>query len=110
VLIDFWASWCGPCRRELPEIERLYREFKSQGLVVLGINNEDRETASEFFTNSGYTFPVLMDATGDVGKAYRVEAIPTVLILGRDGRIAAHYVGVQSDSTLRSALADAGIE
>lgn len=104
VLLDFWATWCGPCVRELPHIEKLHREFKDKGLVVLGINNEEPEVARKFIKENGYTFPTLSDPEGEVGELYCVSAIPQVLVISREGKILTHLVGSKDESELRKAV------
>ncbi|HEY3132748.1 MAG TPA: redoxin domain-containing protein [Acidobacteriota bacterium] len=110
VLLDFWASWCGPCRRELPVIEKLHREYRRNGLVVLGINDEQPEVARGFVNGNGYTFATLMDSRHETFRSYRVTAIPTVYFIDKRGRIAARYVGGRSEQDLRAALKQAGLE
>jgi len=109
VLLDFWASWCGPCRMELPHIEKLHREFKDKGLVVLGVNNEPPETARAFVKKKEYTFPTLVDADRGVANRYQVTGIPAVFVIDKDGKIVAHYVGLRSEADLRAALRRAGL-
>ncbi|HLJ48561.1 MAG TPA: redoxin domain-containing protein [Bryobacteraceae bacterium] len=109
VLIDFWASWCGPCRHELPTIEKLHREYENKGLVVLGINDEDSGLAKKFLVKNEYTIPVLMDAKKEVAKAYGTRAIPTVVVVDKNGVIRAHFVGGRSEEQLRLALKSAGL-
>jgi len=110
VLLDFWASWCGPCRVELPTVVALQEELADKGLVVLGINKEPAEVAQKFLAENGFPLRSLVDAEGTVNRAYQVVAIPTVVIINREGVIAAHFVGVQSAETLRDALTKAGIK
>jgi peroxiredoxin/outer membrane lipoprotein-sorting protein len=110
VLLDFWATWCPPCRKEMPNIERLYREYKDKGLVVLGINGEDSGTVKGFLKKNEYSLPVLMDAKRDVHRMYGARAIPTVIVINRDGVIKAHYIGGRSGEELMAAVRTAGIE
>jgi peroxiredoxin len=109
VLINFWASWCGPCRVEMPYLEKLHREFKGKDVVILGINDERPEVASEFLKKNGYTFSTLVDERKEVARNYRVSGIPQVFVIGRDGRVVTHYVGARSEGDLRAALKRAGV-
>ncbi len=93
VLLDFWATWCPPCREEIPIIEKLHREFKDKGLVVLGINDEDRATVEEFVKEKKITFPILMDREGKVAQSYKVEAIPRVILINKEGKIVKDITG-----------------
>jgi TonB family protein len=92
-LLDFWASWCGPCVRELPHIEKLHRDFKDRGLVVLGVNNEEAEVARSFIKNKGYTFTSLVDEGREVAMKYGVSGIPHVFVIGREGKVKWHALG-----------------
>jgi len=109
VLLNFWATWCGPCVRELPSIERLSREFKGRGLVALGLNAEEPAVAREFIKRGGYTFATLVDEQRAMTRAYRVSAIPQTLIIDKDGKVAAHFIGMRSENDLRAALQKAGL-
>ena len=93
VLIDFWATWCPPCREELPHIQRLHEDHRSEGLVVLALST-DRDPAAvrTFVPRHGFTFPVLF-GNREVATAYRVRGIPTVYLVDRQGRIRFHHVG-----------------
>lgn len=104
VVIDFWASWCGPCRETMPHVEKLHREFKDKGLVVLGINDEDIDDAKQFVQKNGYTFPMLIDVESAVSGLYGVNSIPQTLIIDRDGKIFAHFYGSGEEENLREAV------
>jgi peroxiredoxin len=110
VMLNFWATWCPYCVDDLPVVEQLQREFRNQGLVVLAINLEDADTARVFMQQHGYTFKTLVDADRQVSQLYDIEALPTVLVIGRDGKIATRMVGARSKSTLSEAIALAGIK
>jgi peroxiredoxin/outer membrane lipoprotein-sorting protein len=110
VLLDFWATWCPPCRAELPEIEKIRHEFSDKGLVVLGINDEESGVVKSFVKKNQYDLPVLMDSKREVHRMYGARAIPTVIVIDRDGVIKAHYVGGRSREDLIAALRTAGIE
>jgi peroxiredoxin/outer membrane lipoprotein-sorting protein len=111
VLLDFWATWCGPCRIEMPNIQKLHRELKARGLVVLGINEgEDAAKVRPFLKKYAYDFRILLDRQQTVGRLYKVTGIPTMFIIDRTGTISAHFVGLRDERTLREALAKAGVK
>ncbi len=111
VLLDFWATWCGPCRIEMPSIQKLHREFKARGLVVLGVNQgEDALKVRPFLKKYGYDFGIVLDQDQTVGTSYQVSSIPALFIIDRAGIIRSHFVGVRDEGTLRGALTQAGIQ
>jgi len=111
VLLDFWATWCGPCRREMPIIAKLHERYAKKGLVVYGVNcSETQSKAKAFVDKYGYTFPQLLDQDGDVQTRYQITAIPTVFIVDRKGNISAHMVGGRSEEELVAALGRAGFD
>ena len=86
VLVNFWASWCGPCREELPEMEALQQKYKDLGFTVLAVNVDDKpEKANVLLDDIAVSFPVLFDTQGDVSKLYDVNAMPTTVIVDRNG-------------------------
>ncbi len=90
VVLNFWATWCAPCRLEMPELERAQAEFGEGGTIVLTINQEESaEQVSEFFDEVGLTLPALLDSHADVGTAYGAFFLPTTVIVGPDGVVAA---------------------
>ncbi|MEP7027348.1 MAG: redoxin domain-containing protein [Candidatus Eisenbacteria bacterium] len=111
VLLDFWATWCGPCRQEMPIVARLHEKYASKGLVVYGVNcSESGAKARAFVDKNGYRFPILLDQDGAVQNQYGVTAIPTVFIIDREGIVRAHMIGGRSEEDLVAALEKAGLE
>jgi len=104
VLVDFWATWCGPCRALMPSIQKMHEELASKGLVVLGLDvGEDAARVEKFAAAQHYTFRLLLDAEPEVTARYFVQAYPTTFVIGRDGRIALHDLGGKPDE-LKSAV------
>jgi thiol-disulfide isomerase/thioredoxin len=96
VFLNFWATWCGPCRFEMPSMEKLYRRFKDKGLEIVAVNlQEDRASVQRFVDQYGLSFPVLLDTTGRIGATYGARSIPTTYIVGRDGFVLAGTVGTR---------------
>ncbi len=97
VVLSFWASWCGPCRRELPALEAFHRKLAESGhseIALLGINaGEAREQVRDFVREKGLTFPVGLDADHSVAQAYRVAGLPQTVLIGPDGTIRAVFLG-----------------
>ena len=94
VILNFWATWCQPCRAEMPSMETLYQRFKNRGLEILAVDlGEDTATIRQFVRSNRYTFPVLMDENGKVSSLYGIEVIPTTYIIDRGGKIIATIIG-----------------
>ncbi len=88
VLINFWASWCGPCREEMPLLNDLHKKYEPLGFTVLGVNvEEDARNARGFLKNFPVDFPVLLDSKNQVSKKYNVIAMPTTVVVDRDGNM-----------------------
>lgn len=111
VLVDFWATWCQPCRRGLPETLRLHQKYANKGLAVLAVSNEDTQTVQTFLReNKAFAgLPVYRDAGEAALSAYQVDALPTVAIIDRQGRLSSYLVGLQEPATLQAALKKAGL-
>ena len=103
VVLDFWATWCPPCREELPSVEKLRQEFAGQ-VEFYGINDEDSGTVKDFLKKHGYEMTVLMDGRRAVHRQYGVSSIPTMLIIDKQGVIREQLVGSRSESNLRQAI------
>jgi peroxiredoxin len=88
VLVNFWASWCGPCRVELPHLARLHDKYRSSGFLLLGVNiDEDPAAARALAGRLGLKFPVLLDTDKKVVGAYDLNAMPATVLIDRDGRV-----------------------
>ena len=106
VLVNFWATWCPPCRAEIPDFEAAYRERQGDGFVVLGINvEESREAVAPFAQAMGMSYPVLLDRGGQVMKMYRAPGLPISLFIDRDGVIRVRHVGFLTGEQLQKYLA-----
>jgi len=94
LILNFWATWCPPCRAEMPSMETLYRRFKNQGLEILAVDlGEDPATVQQFIRQNSYTFPVLLDKDNKVNPLYGIRSIPTTYIIDREGKIISVIVG-----------------
>ncbi len=109
VLLDFWATWCGPCRYDMPHVQALYEELGDRGFAVLGVNAEPRERAQAYLDENGFAFPSLVDVGMRVAALYRVRAIPTFVVVDRQGRIASYMQGTRTREQLREAILAAGL-
>jgi len=88
IMVNFWASWCGPCRQEMPALESLYKKYKDLGFVILGVNlDEDSSKAASLLTKIPVSFPILYDNTNKVAKLYDVKAMPTTFLIDRNGKL-----------------------
>jgi len=96
VFLNFWATWCGPCRAEMPAMELLWQVFQDDDFVILAVNlREGRDKISSFVQTNGYTFPVLLDSQGKVANTYGVRAIPTTFLIDFQGKVIGKALGAR---------------
>ncbi len=97
VLVNFWATWCAPCREEMPHLSRLYEKYRSSGFTLLGVNvDDDARNAARAAQAMGLKFPVLLDSEKSVVKLYAVTTMPSTVIIDRDGRMRHLHKGYKS--------------
>jgi thiol-disulfide isomerase/thioredoxin len=109
VVLEFWASWCGACRRTTPVLNDLWREFGADGVAFYAVNVEpiDRQRLQAAHAAFGTEFPTLHDRTGEVQRRYAIKSLPTVIVVDREGVVRWASTGVPSKLRLRGAIADA---
>ena len=110
VLLNFWATWCPPCRREMPNMEKLYQRFSEKGLVVLAVSDEKRQTVEDFLKKQNYTFPVLLDPDRTVNTAFGIEGIPNSFLFDRQGRLVAQSIDMRTERQFLEMFRSAGLE
>jgi peroxiredoxin len=107
-VLNFWGSWCAPCRVETPQFQEVYTEVQAKGVQFLGLNVKDvQQLATAFVESKGITFPSLYDPKGEVALTFRdypATAIPSTIVLDREGRVAAVYTGEVQQDDLRAVL------
>ena len=114
IFLNFWATWCGPCRNEMPEIQMLYEEYAAQGenaeVAVIGVagpgmgGEGSREEITAFMEENGYTYPVLMDETGEMFSYYGISAFPTTFMIDREGNVYGYVSGQLTEDIMRSII------
>ena len=107
VLLDFWATWCKPCVRTMPDLQKLHEKHAAKGLTVVGISVDDKGAAAVrpfLAKNRSLTYPMLLDSRADAAAAYRVRAIPALFLLDRNGRIMRQWVGVTDKNEIERAV------
>jgi peroxiredoxin len=109
VLLNFWATWCPPCRKEMPDLESLYRQFKDQGLVILAISDENAAKVQPFIAERHITYPVLLDPGRQVNELFQIEGIPKTFVYDRAGKLVAQSIDMRTRRQFLEMLAQAGL-
>ena len=108
VVVNFWATWCLPCREETPELEKAYEQYKDSGVVILGLNLTNQDALSEveaFVQEFELSYPILLDRDGSVGYLYQIKGLPTTFFINREGTIRTVLVGgPMSETFIRSKI------
>ena len=103
VLLNFWATWCPPCKAEMPDIEKLYQENKNSDLVILAVNlGEDKQTVKSFIEKNKYNFDILLDSDQDVAIKYNIVSIPTSFFIDKEGNIVSKKIGAMTLEEMKS--------
>jgi thiol-disulfide isomerase/thioredoxin len=108
VIVNFWATWCLPCRAELPAFEQVHKSHRDDGLVIVGVDvAEPSDVVAKYVAEMGLTFPIAIDEDGEVSELYRVQGLPTTIFVGRDGTIRDVIIGGPlSKAAIESKVAD----
>lgn len=110
VLVNFWATWCPPCRKEMPDLDALYQRFQGQGLVVLAISDEDAGKVKPFIEERKIQYPVLLDPGRKVNQQFQVEGIPKTFLYDRKGKLVAQSIDMRTQKQFSEMLSRAGLE
>jgi peroxiredoxin len=110
VLVNFWATWCPPCRKEMPDLDSLHKQFKKKGLVILAISDEDASKVKPFIAEKGVSYTVLLDPGRRVNTLFNVMGIPKTFIYDRSGKLAAESIDMRTRRQFLGMLAQAGLE
>jgi len=110
VALNFWATWCPPCRKEMPDLEALYRQFKEQGLVILAISDESADKVRPFIAQQQVTYPILLDPGRKVNELFEINGIPKTFVYDRSGKLAAQSIDMRTRRQFLEMLAQAGLK
>jgi peroxiredoxin len=109
VLVNFWATWCPPCRKEMPDLQALYDKYHEQGFVVLSISDEEPAKVQPFITERKITYPVLLDPGRKVNEEFQVEGIPKSFVYDREGKLVAQSMDMRTRTQFEEMLAQSGL-
>jgi len=110
VLVNFWATWCPPCRKEMPDLQALYDKYKDQGFVVLSISDEEAAKVAPFIAEKKINYPVMLDPGRKVNDAFAVEGIPKSFVYDREGKLVAQSIDMRTRGQFEQMLAAAGLQ
>jgi peroxiredoxin len=110
VLVNFWATWCPPCRKEMPDLQSLYVRFQGQGFVVLAISDEENAKVTPFIAERAITYPVLLDPGRKVNGLFQIEGIPKSFVYDRNGRLVVQSIDMRTQKQFLDMLAQAGLQ
>ena len=109
VLVNFWATWCPPCRKEMPDLDVLYKKFKDQGLVILAIDDEEVGKIKPYLAEHPVTYPVLLDPGRKANESFHVDGIPKSFVYDREGKLVAQSIDMRTQKQFLEMLAQAGL-
>jgi thiol-disulfide isomerase/thioredoxin len=111
VLLDFWTTWCPPCRADAPALDKLYRKYHQNDLMIIGVSvSEEHDVVETFLKEHPHSFPIVLTTENDMPRPYQVSAFPTYIVIGRDGTVVSAVEGEKGFGELRDLLKKAGLE
>ncbi len=110
VLVNFWATWCPPCRKEMPDLQALYDRYKEQGFVILAISDETADKVTPFLKEHNISYPVMLDEGGKINKLFVVDGIPKSFVYNREGRLVAQSIDMRTRGQFEQMLGEAGLK
>ena len=95
IFLNFWATWCPPCKKEMPDVESIYKEYgeNKKDVVILGVNSEKENEVKKFLKDKGYTFPTVIDENSEVMRKYFIQAFPTSFVIDKEGNVYGYVMG-----------------
>jgi peroxiredoxin len=109
VLVNFWATWCPPCRKEMPDLNTLYQRFKDQGFVILAISDEEADKVKPFIAERNISYPILLDPGRKVNELFQVQGIPKSFVYDREGKLVAQSIDMRTQRQFLEMLGQAGL-
>ncbi len=110
-MLNFWATWCGPCEIEMPLLQARYERYRQDGFSVLAVNfDEPQELVTAYGQDHGLSFPLLLDPGGEIQQLYRIRGYPSTYLLDRDGVIRDIHIGLLTENRMDEMLASVGLE
>ncbi len=110
VLVNFWATWCPPCRKEMPDLNTLYQRFKDQGFVILAISDEEADKIKPFVAEPKISYPILLDPGRKVNGLFQVQGIPKSFVFDRGGKLVAQSIDMRTQKQFLEMLGQAGLQ
>lgn len=106
IFLNFWATWCPPCKKEMPDVESIYKEYEEnkKDVVILGVNSEKENEAKKFLKDKGYTFPTVIDENSEVMRKYFIQAFPTSFVIDKEGNVYGYVMGGLTKEQIRQVI------
>ena len=109
VLVNFWATWCPPCRKEMPDLDALYQRFKDKGFVILAISDEEADKVKAYLAEHNVAYPILLDPGRKVNDVFRIDGIPKSFVFDREGKLVAQAIDMRTQKQFLQMLERAGL-
>ena len=106
IFLNFWATWCPPCKKEMPDVESIYKEYgeNKKDVIILGVNSEKENEVKKFLKDKGYTFPTVIDENSEVMRKYFIQAFPTSFVIDKEGNVYGYVMGGLTKEQIRQVI------